>query len=742
MGYESKYSGAEVEAILDRAGDCITKGESVDFATDLTGVVEATHEEFTYRPSAGRKSIRDKSAVIRRIKGNSLVWNQHATFKNSGTENGLTFVKEGNTLHIYGTVTEAFSYDTCALTAYLPQGLKRDGRKYLISMNAPDGIAYGINGYIIKDTKPHFWSAEADSVWYGYISIKIPVGTTVDYVFSNPQIIDVTQMFGAGNEPLTVDEFYARIPEGVDIHAFNAGELISMNANAIETTGFNQWDEQWVKGYINVNNGNLEANDVRIASVNFCSCLPNTDYYFKSQGRINVLFYDDFRNYIGYLPLSKNGKGTTPKKARFFKINTYEEYGPTYKNDICINLSHSGVRDGEYEPYEKNTLLLPEIAKYFRNGMHGIGDVCDEIIDGLAIQRIGEVDLGNSDIKYDSTRSAFYLRLYNSKTLGKGICLKFTLNNVSAPNLSDGEMSFHNTYYDHSVIFKATSYTNVTSFKSAMSGVKLYYELAEPIVTEIDDVVDFAYAIDDFGTERILSDGASAPFKADIVYQFNAEGRIRDNSRNIDSLEGQIQTLYQGEDTTGSIANTIKRNTISFDKLIVVPNVDGLIKGRDTKAYIDTAIKNATPFVVDPDKNVIFPEKVVARSFEDSNGNAVMLAKDIPTEVATATQRVAFSDMSGNVLISPNIMYEFNKGIGSSGRFVLPGLFILSNAYDHVWMLRFPSIATSSALSYPYTIMWKDGVAPTFSETCALEIYLKMTDTEEILGEWRIYKYN
>lgn len=41
------------------------------------------------------------------------------------------------------------------------------------------------------------------------------------------QIYDLTQMFGAGNEPVTVEKFYERI-EGipVDIYAYNPGELI------------------------------------------------------------------------------------------------------------------------------------------------------------------------------------------------------------------------------------------------------------------------------------------------------------------------------------------------------------------------------------------------------------------------------------------------------------------------------------------------------------------------------------
>ena len=56
---------------------------TTNFAKDLTGVIEATPEEFTYRPSAGNKSIRDASAVIRRIKGNTVVFAQLADLRSA-----------------------------------------------------------------------------------------------------------------------------------------------------------------------------------------------------------------------------------------------------------------------------------------------------------------------------------------------------------------------------------------------------------------------------------------------------------------------------------------------------------------------------------------------------------------------------------------------------------------------------------------------------------------------------------
>lgn len=534
--FEALVSSGEVDTsqmgIIAETGEMWWNGEyrliaeTVPFANDLTGRIEATPEEFTFRPSAGDKSIRDESALIKKIKGNTIVWNQIGTFRGSRTLNGLTITNENNILRVSGTLTEALQFDILPLTAYLPQGLKRDGRKYLISLNAPDGVAYGINGYSIVNTKPYFWSATAASVFYGYISIKVYVGTTVDYVFSNPQIIDLTQMFGAGNEPTTVDEFKALFPNGY--YDYNAGELVSMTSNGLFANGFNQFNGEYAE------------------------VLPNNTYYLSGT-YTTIGFTEEIGGTLEDITIPTDKLYTPTKKGYIYATGT----------NININLSHTGVRNGEYEPYWDATKDLSIIQKYFPNGMRSAGSICDEISfdestqKWVAIKRVGSVDLGNSDIKYDSTRTAFYLRLYNSKTLGKAISPKFTLHNVSATDLSDGEMSLHSTYYLNSVIFKATSYTDATSFKTAMSGVMLYYELAEPIITTIEEPIDLSYKVGDFGIEKMLSDSFSTPFKADIIYKFNATDRVRENSMNIaklskkqillesdvDALETEVETL-------------------------------------------------------------------------------------------------------------------------------------------------------------------------------------------------------
>ncbi|SCJ01352.1 Uncharacterised protein [uncultured Ruminococcus sp.] len=61
---------------------------------------------------------------------------------------------------------------------------------------------------------------------------------------------------------------------------------------------------------------------------------------------------------------------------------------------------------------------------------------------------------------------------------------------------------------DGFVYVNDTSYTDVTAFKQAIQGVILYYELANPIVTDISTLID-----DDFLRNIEVEAGGSITFK-------------------------------------------------------------------------------------------------------------------------------------------------------------------------------------------------------------------------------------
>lgn len=598
--FEALVSSNEVDStqmgIIAETGEMWWQGEyrpiaeTAPFAKDLTGVLEATPEEFTFRTSAGTKSIRDESAVIRRIKGNTSVWGQY--IRNPIFAEGTSYWSYINTsisVDADGSLKVQHQTDSS-------QGISQSfatpipsGHKVLVVVDYKrSSAATGrCMAYLKRETASGYDIGRIDfssserrvdafiiTTTDRAVLINVyPFHTGPVDAYSNVysvNIFDLTQIFGDSNEPTTLEEFKRLYPDSY--YDYCAPEVRSMRATGIETIGDNAF------------NGS------------YAEVIGGEQYYLNG-----VYTSIGFSKTIGGEPTAitiPNNKIYTPSERGYIRATG---------TDISIQLVHSGIRNGEYHDYWESERKLPDIAKYFPNGMHGIGDVYDEINEEIAIKRFGvrayeEGDDDNADVMTDGTNTVYVLPL--------------------------------------------------------------------PIVTPITEPLQLDYKVADFGTEKMLSDLPSSPFRADIVYQFNAEGRIRDNARNIERLEEHTKNMATMEDVINAI----------------------------------------------------------------------------PTEVATATRIEEYNVTDGSQQLYPNIMYEYSRGgISHTGEFAMPNIVQAANSpYDNRWMLRIPSIATSEVLTFNnYTtppIKWKDGIAPTFTNACTLEIYLKKIDTGEIIGEWKIYR--
>ena len=537
------------------------KNDTAQSAIDLTGRIEATPEVFTYRPSAGDKSIRDDSAIIKRIKGNTIIWNQ----QNPDPKlNSSTLRITGKDMGVVNGFRRLESEDGSATllqmrVASSPYSIKE--HIYLVTFRAKtddSSITFYTNGAFLKDLT---MAVSADTIVYGeyittgraanYIIPSIKAQNATYLEATDLQIYDLTQMFGAGNEPSTVDEFKALFPNGN--YEYNTGEIRSLNVNRIKTTGFNQWDEKWELGVYSESLGVKRPATNTICNVNKIQVFPNTVYNIKHPKATNLLayiyFYDFDGNYINRKGVN-SGTFTTPENCGYINFFMTSAYGVKYNNDICINLSHTNYRNGEYEPYKEFTHELDVIKKYFPDGMKSAGTAYDEITSTKAITRIGVVDLGELSWGISSDGTLLYSTHFGVEINGKrGInvfCPKYDAYSYENAVTKDKTISLQVGYTQSgktSVMVRDSAYTDAAAFKTAMSGVMLYYELAEPIEVEFDEVVDLTYNVYDFGTEEIFSSVPTAPFKADIVYQFNATDTIRQNKNNINRLSREIDRL-------------------------------------------------------------------------------------------------------------------------------------------------------------------------------------------------------
>ena len=142
------------------------------------------------------------------------------------------------------------------------------------------------------------------------------------------------------------------------------------------------------------------------------------------------------------------------------------------------------------------------------------------------------------------------------------------------------------------------SYTDAATFKAAMSGVMLYYELAEPIEVDFEEQ-NMAYQVNDYGTEQLLPENTSVPTTTPIMLDVTY-GNIPNTIVNINNttyskteVDNALNTK-QASLVSGTNIKTINGESILGSGNIIVSGNEGLYeKQLDTSnlisnTYIET----------------------------------------------------------------------------------------------------------------------------------------------------------
>lgn len=269
--------------------------------------------------------------------------------------------------------------------------------------------------------------------------------------------------------------------------------LRSVPVTEVESIGVNIWDEEWYNAALNTNNGVFsEGDNLNVSSKNYISVKPNTDYYFSL--RPYVACYDNKKTFIMSNRPTADGKVfTTPENCHFIKFQTVlSSYGTTYKNDIIIS---KGTTALPYTPFTRNTLPIPSYVPMHLTYGIKIGDVYDSIDwkNKQYIQRVGKVDMGTLDWVYTNAYGTGVMCFKaaspeNAKLVGATdapnvLCALF--NSITANSMSTGVEGITSFASLNGILVCDSRYTDAATFKAAMSGVMLYYELAEPVTTEV-----------------------------------------------------------------------------------------------------------------------------------------------------------------------------------------------------------------------------------------------------------------
>ena len=184
------------------------------------------------------------------------------------------------------------------------------------------------------------------------------------------------------------------------------------------------------------------------------------------------------------------------------------EVGKTLKNKVVkpmlttdINATYDDFEKYKGEqtatlPYTLNAIPVSEGGNVTIDGQRYIADYVD-IEKKILVRNVGDVDLGSFNYLYhnnDGQYCFFTLDIQNAKgssdygtSIANGLCNIYRKENwINNRTGSD----YDNTFAiapTGSISIRNSSYTDVTTFKEAMSGAKLLYELATPTIIDLTD---------------------------------------------------------------------------------------------------------------------------------------------------------------------------------------------------------------------------------------------------------------
>lgn len=173
-------------------------------------------------------------AGIEKLGGKTLVWNQ--LFKrdtdNTRTVYGIdvTFTASTQTVTIANTATQDGAFRLTFVNTPLPVGHKILAITNTALLLRFQGASNTFTGNGIT---------EATSSTVTDLVVLVTNGTTYNETFKI-NMFDLTLMFGAGNEPSTVQEFQQMFP--ADYYPYNAGTLLSAGVTEVKSVGKNLLD--------------------------------------------------------------------------------------------------------------------------------------------------------------------------------------------------------------------------------------------------------------------------------------------------------------------------------------------------------------------------------------------------------------------------------------------------------------------------------------------------------------------
>jgi hypothetical protein len=207
-----------------------------------------------------------------------------------------------------------------------------------------------------------------------------------------------------------------------------------------------------------------------------------------------------------------------------------------------------------------------ESVTIFPDGMRSAGSVFDSLVadeDGFArkaIVRMGSVDMGT--LTWKLSQNASELNIFTSTAIQTKVGVNLAKSNIISQNYSVVRSTGINYINDKSVLIATnyskiqvgdSSYSDAATFKTAMSGVELIYELAEYKEYVLDTPIPLTFQAYHNGVIRQVPQAPdSAPMSMNATFALDAVGTITGLPQNyisaasMDAFLAQLGTAMNG----------------------------------------------------------------------------------------------------------------------------------------------------------------------------------------------------
>lgn len=415
--------------------------------------------------------IEDTKTSIVEIEGNSgLVVNQllDITLSYELIENGITTTLDSvnKTIHYVGTATATGGHDFI-ISVFNKNNLVV-GHKYAMLFNKVGNS--GTSFFYVQGLAPSNQLIDdlimtgEDTSQYGRITIN--EGETIDFTIK-PQIIDLTKMFSAGNEPTTIDEFNKRVGN-IDISTYNEGTIVFTNVAKVNSykkyasvdLGTLDWTYESGKFYtLGLINTILSNDFIKEKGNIFCLKYENTSYNDLYDGQEGISLYQN----VIYIRDNNYTDATTFKQSLQGVILEYEPSDPTnadFLGSVLINQELKGIGTA----LEKIAFIEHENNNFEAEKTNLIGSVDMGTLNWVKSGDYWRYSEGLSNAKAPTTNN----------DVANMLCSNFKTTSYNGLTISNKEIAMNTS---KQLIIYDTSITQASDIKGV-----LYYELASPII--------------------------------------------------------------------------------------------------------------------------------------------------------------------------------------------------------------------------------------------------------------------